>query len=338
MFERERISGARHRSGPTPGDERSQLRGPVIELFREQAKTAGGSEKSIPGDQFGLRRFTTLLEMVSAKIAYLDQITWVNEIRAMFLEFEAYGAERHRTVLEATPVSFGKERGLGGCALYALLARGIEGVEAIYKIALGSSELNFVAQRALIRVAVADPSSIRCMSDTDSLVLASTAHVVSKAEKVLCAPIIQQHAKNLTRKLVQNLLGDPGSRLSVPYLWLMTDEMDRRSEAEILLSDIIGRSILRVSDQICDELQELISQDRPESVYQKFLEQHPAILDPLASSVIPGKVLGEMYKRTLSFGSWMMGTYSLKLRSLRTHYSQIILSQPKSFLMLLLKS
>jgi hypothetical protein len=63
-----------------------------------------------------------------------------------------------------------------------------------------------------------------------------------------------------------------------------------------LISEIMSTATLSISDELCDEVEDLIRQDLPERPYQNFFEKHPSLLDPLASSVVPRQALAELWK------------------------------------------
>ena len=53
--------------------------------------------------------------------------------------------------------------------------------------------------------------------------------------------------------------------------------------------------MLNITNADLQRLQELVDQNLDEREYQRFLEQHPVILDPLASSIVPRQQLAEVH-------------------------------------------
>ncbi len=221
---------------------------------------------------------------------------WIVELRDLFRRPGSYGIERHRQLVEKTPIGLATEDGPAASALYALLAYGADGLDAIYKIATGVQDLALAAQRALVRIAIRDASCARYIRRAESFVEAVTIEAtVLKISEILNREATQLHARRLVQKLIRFCLADRAHRRSPAYLWLMTDEMDNRLEAELLVSDIIAKSVLNINDEMCDELQGLVETDSKERVYQLFLQENPAILDPLSSEIYPGHQLGSDY-------------------------------------------
>jgi hypothetical protein len=59
---------------------------------------------------------------------------------------------------------------------------------------------------------------------------------------------------------------------------------------------MVARSTLAITDEICDDLEELVSQGLDERTYQGYLKKHPALLDPLATSIVEGQNLGGRWR------------------------------------------
>jgi hypothetical protein len=64
---------------------------------------------------------------------------------------------------------------------------------------------------------------------------------------------------------------------------------------EDLVWDLLTKSVLNITNADLQHLQELVDQDLDEREYQEFLEAHPVILDPVASSIVPRQPLAEMH-------------------------------------------
>jgi Domain of unknown function (DUF4263) len=64
---------------------------------------------------------------------------------------------------------------------------------------------------------------------------------------------------------------------------------------EDLVWDLLTKSVLNLTNADLQRLQELVDQDLDEREYQHFLESHPVILDPVASSIVPRQRLAEVH-------------------------------------------
>lgn len=113
----------------------------------------------------------------------------------------------------------------------------------------------------------------------------------------------QQHlpayAESALTSIVHAFLSDPEQRHKLVGI-LMSSEMTKRRDTGPSGIDIvlkaISRGTLRISEPICEELERLIAEDKPENEYQKFFEKNPALIDPLASSIIDRQYLGAEWK------------------------------------------
>lgn len=113
----------------------------------------------------------------------------------------------------------------------------------------------------------------------------------------------QQHlpayAESALTSIVHAFLADPEQRHKLVGIF-MSSEMAKGRESGPSGIDIvlkaISRGTLRISEPICDELESLIAEDKQESEYQKFFEKNPALIDPLASSIVDRQYLGAEWK------------------------------------------
>jgi hypothetical protein len=58
----------------------------------------------------------------------------------------------------------------------------------------------------------------------------------------------------------------------------------------------MATATLQVSDELCNEAADLVAKDLNEAEYQRFFEKHPALLDPLAATIVPRQVLAEIWR------------------------------------------
>lgn len=113
----------------------------------------------------------------------------------------------------------------------------------------------------------------------------------------------QQHlpsyAESALTSIVHAFLSDPEQRHKLVGIF-MSSKMAKRGDSGPSGIDIvlkaISRGTLRISEPICDELESLITEDRPESECQQFFEKNPALIDPLASSIVDRQYLGAEWK------------------------------------------
>ena len=113
----------------------------------------------------------------------------------------------------------------------------------------------------------------------------------------------QQHlpayAESALTSIVHAFLSDPEQRHKLVAIF-MSSKMAKRGDdgpsgIDIVLK-AISRGTLRISEPICDELESLIAKNRPESECQQFFEKNPALIDPLASSIVDRQYLGAEWK------------------------------------------
>jgi Domain of unknown function (DUF4263) len=74
---------------------------------------------------------------------------------------------------------------------------------------------------------------------------------------------------------------------------MLSDE-EGISDAAIVIR-LLSEASIRLTPPMLDDFEALIGAQRTESHYQKFLERHPVLLDPLAAEIIPHQRLGVEY-------------------------------------------
>ena len=108
--------------------------------------------------------------------------------------------------------------------------------------------------------------------------------------------VLQNESKRALSKIFRHYAADPTNRRDLGTLLHGLTLMSGESPETTLVSEIMATATLSISDEICNEAEDLVRQDLLEKVYQDFFEQHPALLDPLASSVVPRQNLADLWK------------------------------------------
>jgi len=158
-------------------------------------------------------------------------------------------------------------------------------------VAVSNSRGLFDARRALIAVADGDPRL--------------TLEVVSRAERYMDdgahqrlvtsvnATFADDNAKSLALRLlgdsIRAIVTDPQRRHEI------TTFIGTFGANEDLVWDLLTKSVLNLTNADLQRLQELVNQDLDEREYQHFLETHPVILDPVASSIVPRQTLADVH-------------------------------------------
>jgi hypothetical protein len=73
--------------------------------------------------------------------------------------------------------------------------------------------------------------------------------------------------------------------------YTLIDEEESQATARELMG-LFAEASIKLSRSVLDEFEALINREEREEEYQRFLAQHPVLLDPLAAEVIPKQQLG----------------------------------------------
>ena len=76
----------------------------------------------------------------------------------------------------------------------------------------------------------------------------------------------------------------------------VTSRGQRENPATDLILRLVVQGSLNLNELMSEEFRLLIDQDLNEAVYQEFLSTHPALIDPLASTIVDRQALAEIWK------------------------------------------
>lgn len=208
-------------------------------------------------------------------------------------------------LLKTAPTRFGDSEHIEQPALFALIAFGEAGLKALHAIMIqeGWSPGAFYAPIAIMAVAlgrhdVADMHielSQRYLSEESFLALAKDIH------RTIDSVPLRTLAIELLAAAAQVLATEPDKRRKLTSIFtsisLMFALKGQKSDPAIdLFLNLIVQGSLNVNELMCEEFRKLIDQDLNEQVYQEFISAHPALIDPLASSIVDRQALGEMWR------------------------------------------
>jgi Domain of unknown function (DUF4263) len=221
---------------------------------------------------------------------------------------------------------------LGIPATSALLIYGAEGLDALYEAAtawpegtLSDSGFEFYvffpwrAQKALLAVALGRTDVVH------EEVRWANAYLEDRVyEKLLqdirntCESLeLQREARRQLSRVVHSCINEPSARYRLarmldiaehflPILQLQERHSEwrdyrlevqaRQSEALKFILELVAQGTLNVSDIVCHGLEVLVGDDLPEKEYQEYFERHPALIDPLASSIVERQHMGEEWR------------------------------------------
>jgi hypothetical protein len=75
----------------------------------------------------------------------------------------------------------------------------------------------------------------------------------------------------------------------------LSSDDDAAADAASDVAALLGQASIRLSRTLLDDYAALIADAHPEETYQQFLTAHPALIDPLAATVLPKLRLGTEY-------------------------------------------
>ena len=183
-------------------------------------------------------------------------------------------------------------------SVYSLVRYGEAGIQALLELGL---EGEYWAPHILVSVTLSRWTEIQ-----DKLIFTQS-YLEDEAYKNLQNSITKlsehQHlpayAEIALTSIVHAFLADKKQRHKLVHI-LDGSQMSRRGDGGPSGIDIVLKAIskgtLKISEPICEELETLIYESRPENEYQQFFEKNPALIDPLASSIVDRQYLGAEWK------------------------------------------
>jgi hypothetical protein len=113
---------------------------------------------------------------------------------------------------------------------------------------------------------------------------------IQRQAKVVLDDLIIEAEKNAI--LRNNLFGFISDRARSSSTFLMGPDSIRADEFAHYVFEVLRASSIRLTTNVLDQLDDMIKSALPERAYQRFLEDNPVLLDPLAAEIIPQARLG----------------------------------------------
>ncbi len=187
----------------------------------------------------------------------------------------------------------------------SLIKYGEIGLEALYKQATADPLVSsfYWAQKAILAVALKKPDFVLkwinpCQKYINDKVFEELSYQINKN----CEnDVLTKKAQDILARLVNYFLNDSKRRNELGMLIDLNSEFlisnkEEGEQAVNIIVELIDKEALNISEKICSELEKLVAQNLKEKVYQQYFEDHPALLDPLASSIVEKQCLANLWK------------------------------------------
>lgn len=221
-------------------------------------------------------------------------------LRDLFTNFNVGRLREQASMLPQIPDGIGDVEHLQQPAAYSLIAYGIPGLQELYEWSLRDPvEAAHLAGQVLLAVALQDEVRVRLHFYFAHRYLSEGAYrnLVDRMTAACRDRGICSEAKRLVSKLLNHYASDSTRRHDLGMILSgLTFAQKADSPASKLVWEIMATATLQVSEELCNEAADLVQRDLNETEYQNFFELHPALLDPLAASVVPRQALAEMWK------------------------------------------
>lgn len=232
-----------------------------------------------------------------------DQV-YVEELKAVLEAQDFNLVDKHITLAMKAPRGIQDDFHLEEPATYTLLAYGSIGLEALYKLSLSDPRASgrYDAPRALLTAALKTPHiAIQhmwlCHRYIDDK---SFENLVKKIEENCSSQDLAKEARRYISRIVRFFISEPDYHYELGNLIMKAEflfsDKDEKKKAISFIMELIAEGSLNINEEICKELEELITQDLEENIYQNFFKEHSAILDPLASSILNQQTLADMWR------------------------------------------
>lgn len=244
-------------------------------------------------------------EKLEERIQKLDLTKWREKERQFVLDLADvltnWGPERireHMELAKRAPSGVYDDWYLDMPSVYSLVRYGETGIHALMELGL---EDNYWVPHILAAVALSHWSKIRETLRYTQAYLEDEAYedLQRSLENVSNDQTLAKSAEIALTNIIHAFLADRDQRHKLVGIFTST-EMAKSCAGALSGIDLVIKAIskgtLRISEPRCNELEHLISEDRPESDYQLFFEENPAFIDPLASSIVDRQHLGAEWK------------------------------------------
>jgi Domain of unknown function (DUF4263) len=222
---------------------------------------------------------------------------YATELIEVLSQLDAGTLPRHLTLARTAIGSDIQWFNFHDASVYTLIAYGEPGLNALYELATLNDIRGYSAQRTLAAVASGQSQFLTLQASLTLFFVPGRAvdRLIEHIERVCGQQSLRNYAKRLLTQVVQSFLGDPLQRMRLGSLLTSTTlpvlPGEKPPAADVVL-DCLARAVITISDPVLDKLEALIEQDLLEPEYQAFFEQHPALIDALASEIVPRQYLG----------------------------------------------
>jgi hypothetical protein len=201
----------------------------------------------------------------------------------------------------------------GISATYTLLMYGIEGLNALYELAtldplpksgfISFASISYCAPQALLAVVLARSDvAFEKVRLVHSYLGDKVFERVKQDIRNTCENIeLQREARRQLARVVHSFMSErsPLNRIE-NMMTFIPPPFEKRgrdgfpSAMDVLL-ELIAEGTLKISDTICRGLEVLVSRDLLEKPYQEYFAKYPALIDPLASSIVERQHMGRQW-------------------------------------------
>lgn len=234
-----------------------------------------------------------------------EKRAFVEELRAVLEAQDSNMVEKHLELAMRAPHGAFDSELFKIPSTITLLIYGEIGLETLYKQVIADPLVtgHIWATSAILAVALKKSDFVNRWINPCKNYINDKAFkkLVSRVKKNCENNILAEKAREILSRLVNYFASEPkrrdklGLMLHLNSLLFRTDE-EQHCPAVNLLVELIAETSLNISDEICNELEKLIVQNLKEKVYQQYFENHPALLDPLASSIVEKQCLANLWK------------------------------------------
>jgi len=170
---------------------------------------------------------------------------------------------------------------------------GKEGLETLYHLIIVGSEYRFGAIQVLYSIGWQHPDLVISWIEFLRKYIAAQVidDVTCRVQAVYKSSEMVILARELVARIVQRAITIPSSCHHLTSIFSAVGD-----DAFDFIVEIVTRNSLSISNEICDDFQDLVNQDLKEKVYQDYLCNYPALIDPLASSIVDRQYLADRWK------------------------------------------
>lgn len=208
-------------------------------------------------------------------------------------------------LLKVSPSGLGNSEHIVQPTLFAHIAFGNAGLKAIQLLFI-QNDLGpgtFYAPVALMAVALGNHKAVDTYISLAQRYLSDDAFLGLKRDiyNVINNEISRKYAIQLIASAAKELAIDPQKRGRLTSIFnsisiVFAKNANGENPAIDLFLRLMVQGSLSINEFMVEEFRDLIDQDHNEKIYQEFISTHPALIDPLASSIVDRKVLGEMWR------------------------------------------